>query len=94
MTRVDSDTFRLTLTQGLNRQIRRMCSALGYRVQQLRRVRVINIELGTLGSGQWRYLTDSEMAGLARAGVGMDRCRTGVTVQPERSTAAARPSDH
>ncbi len=94
VTRVDSDTFRLTLTQGLNRQIRRMCSALGYRVQQLRRVRVINIELGTLGSGQWRYLTDSEMAGLARAGVGMDRCRTGVTVQPERSTAAARPSDH
>jgi len=94
VTRVDSDTFRLTLTQGLNRQIRRMCSALGYRVQQLRRVRVINIELGTLGSGQWRYLTDSEMAGLARVGVGMDRCRTGVTVQPERSTAAARPSDH
>ncbi|MGO8828204.1 MAG: pseudouridine synthase [Steroidobacteraceae bacterium] len=92
VSRVDSDTFRLTLTQGLNRQIRRMCSALGYRVQRLRRVRVINIELGTLGSGQWRYLTDSEMAGLARAGV--DRCRTGVTVQPERSTAAARPSDH
>ena len=49
VSRVDSDTFRLTLTQGLNRQIRRMCSALGYRVQRLRRVRVINIELGTLG---------------------------------------------
>ncbi len=84
VTRVDSDTFRLTLTQGLNRQIRRMCSALGYRVQRLRRVRVINIELGTLGSGQWRYLTDPEMAGLAQAGVG----------QTERNTAAARPSDH
>lgn len=91
-TRVDSDTFRLTLTQGLNRQIRRMCSALGYRVQRLRRVRVINIELGTLGSGKWRYLTDSEMAGLARAGVG----QTGAAKvgQPERSTAAATPSDH
>src|SRR5208337_1692050 len=84
VTRVDSDTFRLTLTQGLNRQIRRMCSALGYRVQRLRRVRVINIELGTLGSGKWRYLTDPEMAGLAQAGVG----------QTERNTAAARPSDH
>ena len=76
VTRVDSDTFRLTLTQGLNRQIRRMCSALGYRVQRLRRVRVINIELGSLGSGKWRYLTDSEMAGLARAGVG----RTGAAM--------------
>ncbi len=84
VTRVDRDTFRLTLTQGLNRQIRRMCSALGYRVQRLRRVRVINIELGSLGSGRWRYLTDPEMAGLARAGVG----------QTERNTAAARPSDH
>ncbi len=68
--RVDSDTFRLTLTEGLNRQIRRMCSALGYRVRRLRRVRIINIELGTLGSGKWRYLTGAEVAGLARAGVG------------------------
>jgi len=67
--RIDNDTFRLTLTQGLNRQIRRMCSALGYRAQRLRRVRIINIYLGSLGVGEWRYLTDSEMAGLARAGV-------------------------
>jgi 23S rRNA pseudouridine2604 synthase len=48
----------------LNRQIRRMCSALGYKAQRLRRVRIMNIQLGTLGSGQWRYLTDAELAGV------------------------------
>jgi 23S rRNA pseudouridine2604 synthase len=62
--RVDAETFRMVLTQGLNRQIRRMCSALGYRVQRLRRVRIINIELGELRTGEWRYLSESEVEGL------------------------------
>lgn len=62
--RVDRETFRMILTQGLNRQIRRMCSALGYRVQRLQRVRIINIDLGTLRTGEWRHLTDAEVAGL------------------------------
>jgi 23S rRNA pseudouridine2604 synthase len=62
--RVDRETFGMILTQGLNRQIRRMCSALGYRVQRLQRVRIINIDLGALRPGEWRYLTDSEVAGL------------------------------
>jgi 23S rRNA pseudouridine2604 synthase len=62
--RIDGETFRMVLTQGLNRQIRRMCSALGYRVQRLQRVRIINVELGTLRAGEWRYLTESEVAGL------------------------------
>ncbi|ANU27216.1 pseudouridine synthase [Planococcus versutus] len=53
-------TFKLTLRQGLNRQIRRMCSALGYEVQALQRVRIINILLGDLPVGEWRDLTDSE----------------------------------
>ena len=48
----------MILTQGLNRQIRRMCSALGYRAQRLQRVRIISIHLGTLGVGEWRYLTE------------------------------------
>lgn len=64
VTRVDEVTFRVILTQGLNRQIRRMCSALGYRAQRLQRVRIINIELGTLGVGEWRDLTGGEVAGL------------------------------
>ena len=62
--RVDPGTFRIMLTQGLNRQIRRMCSALGYRVQRLRRVRIINVDLGDLRTGEWRYLSESEVAGL------------------------------
>jgi 23S rRNA pseudouridine2604 synthase len=66
VTRIDGRTFRMILTQGLNRQIRRMCSALGYRTQRLQRVRIINIHLGTLGVGQWRNLNESEVAGLMR----------------------------
>jgi 23S rRNA pseudouridine2604 synthase len=62
--RIDRAVFRMILTQGLNRQIRRMCSALGYRVQHLKRVRIINIHLGALRSGEWRYLTESEVANL------------------------------
>jgi 23S rRNA pseudouridine2604 synthase len=64
VSRIDQKSFRMILTQGLNRQIRRMCSALGYKAQQLRRVRIMNIYLGTLSSGQWRHLTDLEREGL------------------------------
>src|SRR5450631_651659 len=64
VSRINEKTFRLILTQGVNRQIRRMCSALGYRVQHLRRVRIINIELGTLAPGEWRELAEAEVAAL------------------------------
>ncbi|MDB6085055.1 MAG: pseudouridine synthase, partial [Gammaproteobacteria bacterium] len=64
VSRVDEKTFRMILTQGLNRQIRRMCSALGYRAQRLQRVRIINITIGTLAAGNWRELTEAEVAGL------------------------------
>ncbi len=66
VSRIGPESFRMILTQGLNRQIRRMCSALGYKARRLQRVRIMNIHLGTLGSGQWRPLTDSELAGLLR----------------------------
>jgi 23S rRNA pseudouridine2604 synthase len=62
--RIDQTTFRMILTQGLNRQIRRMCSALGYKAQRLKRVRIMNIHLEGLPSGKWRHLTDVELAGL------------------------------
>lgn len=52
--------FKLTIRQGLNRQIRRMCSALGYEVRSLQRVRIMNIRLGDLPIGEWRDLTDDE----------------------------------
>lgn len=53
--------FRIILTQGLNRQIRRMCEALGYEVKELVRTRVMNIELGTLKPGEYRKVTDEEL---------------------------------
>ncbi|MGD8171153.1 23S rRNA pseudouridine(2604) synthase RluF [Vibrio sp. TRT 21S02] len=55
-------SFRIVLTQGLNRQIRRMCEALGYEVFKLRRVRIMNITLDGIPNGQWRYLSDAEVA--------------------------------
>jgi 23S rRNA pseudouridine2604 synthase len=56
--------FGIVLTQGLNRQIRLMAAEFGYRVTQLRRVRIINVKLGHLKPGQWRNLTDAELKGL------------------------------
>jgi 23S rRNA pseudouridine2604 synthase len=57
--------FGIILTQGLNRQIRKMCEALGYQVLGLTRVRIMHIELGHLKPGRWRNLTEAEVAGLA-----------------------------
>ena len=54
-------TFSIVLTQGLNRQIRRMCEALGYKVKDLFRVRVMNIHVGKLKEGEYRLLTDREL---------------------------------
>ena len=56
----NATTFTIFLTQGLNRQIRRMSEALGYRVTKLKRLKVMNISLGNLESGRWRYLTPEE----------------------------------
>jgi 23S rRNA pseudouridine2604 synthase len=53
--------FRIVLTQGLNRQIRRMCEYLGYDVIKLTRVRIMNVSLGTLQPGKWRYFTTEEI---------------------------------
>ena len=58
----NSNTFTVFLTQGLNRQIRRMCQVLGYTVVSLKRVRVMNITLGALEVGSWRYFTQQEVA--------------------------------
>jgi 23S rRNA pseudouridine2604 synthase len=54
-------TFSIILTQGLNRQIRRMCEACGYQVKDLVRIRIMNIELGRLKEGEYRKLTDAEL---------------------------------
>ena len=63
----ETDTrFRIILTQGLNRQIRRMCEALGYNVLRLKRVRIMNVMLTGLSVGEWRFLTEKEMAEINR----------------------------
>ena len=62
--RVGAGTFHIILTQGLNRQIRRMCSFFGYKVLKLQRVRIINLQLGDLKPGQWRQLEPAEVRGL------------------------------
>jgi 23S rRNA pseudouridine2604 synthase len=64
VTRAGPATFRIVLTQGLNRQIRRMCSFFGYKVVKLQRVRIINLTLGSLRPGQWRELESEEVRGL------------------------------
>ena len=61
VSRIGKYTFSIILTQGLNRQIRRMCEALGYEVKDLLRVRVMNIRLGSLREGEYRKLTDEEL---------------------------------
>lgn len=60
VTPVDGYTFRIVLTQGWNRQIRRMCEYFQYRVKRLIRVRIMNIELGNLGAGEYREVTPLE----------------------------------
>jgi 23S rRNA pseudouridine2604 synthase len=62
--RLGPKLFKIILSQGLNRQIRRMCEALGYAVEALQRVRIMHIHLGQLPLGRWRQLTPQEIAPL------------------------------
>jgi 23S rRNA pseudouridine2604 synthase len=61
VTQVGKNTFRIVLTQGLNRQIRRMCEHFDYTVRRLQRVRIMHVALGNLPIGKWRNLTDAEV---------------------------------
>jgi len=64
---INERVFRIILTQGLNRQIRRMCQGFDYRVTKLKRIRIMNIHLGDLKIGQWRYLTKGEFSELTKS---------------------------
>ncbi len=55
-------TFNIILTQGLNRQIRRMCEYLGFKVTSLKRIRIMNVSLNNLPTGKWRYLNSEEIS--------------------------------
>jgi 23S rRNA pseudouridine2604 synthase len=62
--RIGKNVFGIVLTQGLNRQIRRMCAVFGYEVRRLQRVRIVNIRLDGIKVGQWRDLSEAELRGL------------------------------
>lgn len=64
VSRINDDTFKIILTQGLNKQIRRMSKALGYTVIRLERIRIMNIKIDGIGYGEWRYLDKEEVEGL------------------------------
>lgn len=64
---IDKNTFKIILTQGLNRQIRRMCDSLGYHVRTLKRTRIMNVTLKGIHPGQWRLLTHDEMSFINKA---------------------------
>lgn len=83
VTQAGRNTFRIVLTQGLNRQIRRMCEVFGYNVRRLQRVRIINVHLGSLKVGQWRDLTVPELRGLLPGSRGSDAVQR---VQRKRGT--------
>lgn len=77
--------FTIILTQGLNRQIRRMCEYLGYEVKKLKRSRIMNVELGQLKPGQWRDLTAAEMAEINQAVAGSTKVAAENTVSHKKS---------
>ncbi len=68
--------FTITLTQGLNRQIRRMCAVFGFKVRRLQRTRIMHIELGNMKSGQWRDLTAAETQQLLAQCAGLHEAAT------------------
>lgn len=64
--KIGNREFKITITQGLNRQIRRMCEHFGYRVEKLVRIRILNIRLGNIPKGHYRNVTKAELEELKR----------------------------
>ena len=64
VSKINNRDFKIILTQGYNRQIRRMCTKCGYQVKESKRIKVMNIELADLKVGQWRNLTELELLNL------------------------------
>lgn len=86
------DTFRIILTQGLNRQIRRMCEYFGYRVISLKRVRIMNISLGRLKTGDYRNVTEKEMETMVSA-IRENKVKRGENPSGERYENKEKNSD-
>ncbi|HEV7382509.1 MAG TPA: 23S rRNA pseudouridine(2604) synthase RluF [Dyadobacter sp.] len=78
-----SHVFTIILTQGLNRQIRRMCEYLGYSVNKLKRVRIMNVTLNNIPVGKWRDLTEEEMKFIHNAVAGSVKTEEGSYIDSE-----------
>ncbi len=87
--RLGAKVFKITLTQGLNRQIRRMCEALGYTVETLQRIRIMHIHLGQLPLGRWRQLTPQEIEPLLPKPSAQPRPQG--PQRPQQEPGASRP---
>ncbi len=85
--------FTIILTQGLNRQIRRMCEYLGYDVKKLKRSRIMKVELGNLRPGQWRDLSESEMHEINQAVQGSSKTAVD-TAQPKANTSTVPTGEY
>ncbi len=83
--------FRIILTQGLNRQIRRMCEFLGYQVVKLTRVRIMNVQLGNLPLGHWRYFTAPEIDKLNQLVAESTKTEEKAASQKEKPSSAKAP---
>lgn len=90
--RETTNVFRITLIQGLNRQIRRMCEYFGYEVQKLERVRIMNINLKGLPVGEWRLLSDDEMLKINKAIIASSSEAEPSAKKPSATTKTAKPS--
>ncbi len=90
--RLGPKVFRITLTQGLNRQIRRMCEAFGYVVEALQRVRIMHVHLGELPLGRYRSLTAAELAGLIPPRPAGEAANRGTQSARDRPGAVRAPS--
>ena len=89
--------FQITLTQGLNRQIRRMCEYFGYEVTKLERTRIMDIQLGTLQQGDWRDMTEAELTKLFDMIEASDKEEKPKANAPKKSTpnsGTSKPQSH
>lgn len=84
--KTDRFGFKIILTQGLNRQIRRMCEHLGYEVTKLKRTRIMNVRLDNIPVGKWRYLSEAEIAAI-------DKMVAGSSKTMEASVSSTNDSD-
>lgn len=84
--RVSDNVFKITLVQGLNRQIRRMCEYLGYEVKKLKRTRIMNITLGNLKVGEWRELSSKEMDEINKLVAGSSKTYEGAEKKTQKTS--------